>query len=193
MKFDVKSTEFEIDTSNLSIVGKHNIYNSMAGSVAARLLDLRKEVIKDSLRDFQNANHRLESLGFVRGIEFINDSKATNINAAWFALESMNRPVIWIAGGQDKGNDYEQLLPLVRQKVKAIVCLGDNNAQIIRAFGALPMPIVETKSAAEAAKTAYLIGEPGDIVLLSPACASFDLFDNYEDRGNKFKQAVCDL
>lgn len=193
MKFNIGPEEFDIDTSDLAIVGKHNIYNSMAGGIAARLLDLRKDMIKESLGDFQNAHHRLESLGFVRGVEFINDSKATNINAAWFALETMNRPVIWIVGGQDKGNDYSQLLSLVKDKVKAIVCLGRNNHRIIEAFGQLNLPLIETISAEEAAKTAYLMGNPGDIVLLSPACASFDLFENYEDRGDKFKKAVFDL
>jgi UDP-N-acetylmuramoylalanine--D-glutamate ligase len=193
MKFNVGSEEFDIDTNDLSIVGKHNIYNGMAGGITARLLDLRKNIIKESLSDFQNTNHRLESSGSVRGIEFINDSKATNINAAWFALETMNRPVIWIAGGQDKGNDYAHILPLVAKKVKAIVCLGKNNEKIIRAFSELGIAIIETMSAREAVKAAYLLGKPGDVVLLSPACASFDLFENYEDRGNQFKQAVCDL
>ena len=193
MKINVKSEEFEMDTRELSIVGKHNIYNSMAGAIAARLLDLRKEVIRESLSDFQNAGHRLEVVGHVRGIEFINDSKATNINSAWFALETMNRPVVWIMGGQDKGNDYTLIRDLVRQKVKAIVCLGKNNGRIMKAFGDLGLPITETHAAADAVKAAYLLGQPGDIVLLSPACASFDLFENFEDRGDQFKKAVYNL
>ncbi len=193
MKISMNTGEFEMDTKDLSIVGKHNIYNSMAGGIAARILDLRKEMIKDSLSSFQNVEHRLESIGYVRGIEFINDSKATNINAAWFALETMNRPVIWIAGGQDKGNDYAQLFHLVREKVKAIVCLGKENSRIIEAFSGLDVPVIATLTASEAVKTAYMCGSPGDVVLLSPACASFDLFENYEDRGNQFKHAVYDL
>lgn len=193
MKINVKSEELEMDTRELSIVGKHNIYNSMAGGIAARLLDLRKEVIKESLSDFQNASHRLEVVGHVRGIEFINDSKATNINSAWFALETMNRPVVWIVGGQDKGNDYTLIRDLVREKVKAIVCLGKDNKRIIKSFGDLGLPVTETRSAADAVKAAYLLGQPGDVVLLSPACASFDLFEDFEDRGNQFKKAVYDL
>lgn len=193
MKFNIKSEDFEMDTNDLAIVGKHNIYNGMASAIAARLLDLRKEVIKDSLGNFENAGHRLESVCFVRGIEFINDSKATNVNAAWYALETMNRPVIWIVGGQDKGNDYSMLLPLVRDKVKAIVCLGKDNRGILQAFSATGLPVMETQSTAEAVKAAYASGKPGDVVLLSPACASFDLFENYEDRGNQFKVAVYDL
>jgi UDP-N-acetylmuramoylalanine--D-glutamate ligase len=193
MKIFIKSEEFEMDTSELSIVGKHNIYNSMASGIAARLLDLRKDVIKESLSDFQNASHRLEEVAQVRGITFINDSKATNINAVWFALETMNRPVIWVVGGQDKGNDYGLLHELVREKVKAIVCLGKDNHRIIKAFQDLNLPMMETQTAAEAVKTAYLFGDPGDVVLLSPACASFDLFENFEDRGEQFKKAVYDL
>ena len=193
MKFFIKSEEFEMDTSELSIVGKHNVYNSMASGIAARLLDLRKDVIKESLSDFQNAAHRLEEVARVRGITFINDSKATNINAAWFALETMNRPVVWIVGGQDKGNDYTLIHELVKKKVKAIVCLGKDNRRIINSFQDLSLPMIETGSAAEAVKAAYLFGDPGDVVLLSPACASFDLFENFEDRGEQFKQAVYDL
>ncbi len=185
--------EFDMDTKDLPIIGKHNIYNSMAGGITARILDLRKEMIKESLSSFQNIEHRLESLGYIRGIEFINDSKATNINAAWFALETMNRPVIWIAGGQDKGNDYTQLLQLAGEKVKAIVCLGKDNSRIIEAFSGLEIPILESQSASEAVASAYMCGNPGDVVLLSPACASFDLFDNYEDRGEQFKYAVYNL
>jgi UDP-N-acetylmuramoylalanine--D-glutamate ligase len=193
MKINMNTEEFEMDTKDLPIIGKHNIYNSMAGGITARILDLRKEMIKESLSSFQNIEHRLESVGYVRGIEFVNDSKATNINAAWFALETMNRPVIWIAGGQDKGNDYTQLLQLVGEKVKAIICLGKDNSRVMEAFAGLDIPILETHSAAEAVTSAYVYGSPGDVVLLSPACASFDLFDNYEDRGEQFKHAVYNL
>lgn len=193
MKFNVKSEEFEIDTNELAIVGKHNIYNSMASGITARLLDLRKDLIKESLGNFENAGHRLESVCYVRGVEFINDSKATNVNAAWYALETMNKPVIWVMGGQDKGNDYSLLMPLVREKVKAMVCLGKDNRRILETFGTIGMPIIETQNVEDAVKQAYQLGSPGDVVLLSPACASFDLFDNYEDRGNQFKQAALTL
>ncbi|MFO7977902.1 MAG: UDP-N-acetylmuramoyl-L-alanine--D-glutamate ligase [Bacteroidales bacterium] len=193
MSIHINSEEFNMDTQALGIKGKHNIYNSMASGIAARLVDIRKEFIKESLCDFQNIEHRLESLGSVRGIEFINDSKATNVNSTWYALETMNRPVIWIAGGQDKGNDYDTLMHMVKQKVKAIICLGKDNSRIIEAFGGVVPTIIETQSATEAAKTAYMAGAPGDVVLLSPACASFDLFENYEDRGTQFKKAVYAL
>lgn len=193
MKRNLNTEEFEMETKDLSIVGKHNVYNSMAGGITARILDLRKEMIKESLSDFQNVEHRLESVAYVRGVEFINDSKATNINAAWFALETMNRPVVWVAGGQDKGNDYSALMHLIKAKVKAIVCLGKNNSRLIEMFSGLELPIVETHSAPEAVKSAYLYANPGDVVLLSPACASFDLFENYEDRGKQFKHAVYNL
>lgn len=165
----------------------------MASGIAARLLDIRKEVIREGLSDFQNVEHRLEPLGFVRGIEFINDSKATNVNSTWYALESMNKPVIWVVGGQDKGNDYSGLLELVEKKVKAIVCLGKDNRRIKEVFGAIVPAIFETRTARDAVKAAFLAGVPGDVVLLSPACASFDLFENFEDRGKQFKQAVYDL
>ena len=193
MNINIKSEEFSMDILELSLKGKHNIYNSMASGIAARLLDLRKEVIREGLSDFQNVEHRLESVGFVRGIEFINDSKATNVNSTWYALESMTRPVIWIVGGQDKGNDYSGLTELVHKKVKAIVCLGKDNSHIIKSFGGIVPSLFETRSATDAVKAAYLAGNPGDVVLLSPACASFDLFENFEDRGRQFKQAVYDL
>ena len=165
----------------------------MASGISARLLEIRKEVIREGLSDFQNVEHRLESVGYVRGIEFINDSKATNVNSTWYALESMTKPVIWIVGGQDKGNDYSDLGELVQKKVKAIVCLGKDNSHIIKVFGKMVPAIFETSSATDAVKAAYLAGNPGDVVLLSPACASFDLFENFEDRGKQFKQAVYDL
>lgn len=178
---------------NLALQGRHNVYNSMAAGITAKLLDIRNEVIKECLSDFENIEHRLEVVSNVHGIEFINDSKATNVNATWFALESINRPVVWIAGGVDKGNDYTMLSDLVREKVKAIVCLGKDNSRIKKFFGDLVEEIVETTSAEQAVVEAYYLGKKGDTVLLSPACASFDLFDNFEDRGNQFKNAVKKL
>jgi UDP-N-acetylmuramoylalanine--D-glutamate ligase len=177
----------------LAMQGKHNIYNSMAASVASKLFDIRKESIRESLSDFHNVEHRLEHVGKVHGIDFINDSKATNVNSTWYALESMSQPVIWIVGGQDKGNDYSQLKDLVKEKVKAIVCLGVDNKKIIKAFADVVESIVETDSALEAVKASYRLGKKGDVVLLSPACASFDLFENYEDRGRQFKTSVRSL
>lgn len=174
----------------LALQGKHNVYNSMAAGVAGKLVEIRKETIRESLSDFHNIDHRLELVGNVHGIEFINDSKATNVNSTWYALESMNNPVILILGGVDKGNDYSMLNDLVKQKVKAIICLGADNKKIIRAFGGMVETITEARSAKEAVAQAYKLGKKGDTVLLSPACASFDLFDNYEDRGTQFKEAV---
>ncbi|MBA3971349.1 MAG: UDP-N-acetylmuramoyl-L-alanine--D-glutamate ligase [Bacteroidetes bacterium] len=174
----------------LALQGKHNIYNSMAAGVTGKLVDIRKETIRESLSDFHNIDHRLELVGNVHGIEFINDSKATNVNSTWYALESMNNPVILILGGVDKGNDYSMLTDLVKSKVKAIICLGTDNKKIIKAFGGLVETILEAKSAKEAVAQSYKIGKKGDTVLLSPACASFDMFENYEDRGTQFKQAV---
>jgi len=174
----------------LALQGKHNLYNSMAAGVASKLVEIRKESIRESLSDFHNIEHRLEVVGNVHGIEFINDSKATNVNSTWYALESMNNPVILILGGIDKGNDYSMLNDLVKQKVKAIICLGADNKKIIKAFNGMVETILEANSAKEAVAQAYKIGKKGDTVLLSPACASFDLFENYEDRGTQFKQAV---
>jgi len=174
----------------LALQGKHNIYNSMAAGVTGKLVDIRKETIRESLSDFHNIDHRLEVVGNVHGIEFINDSKATNVNSTWYALESMNNPVILILGGVDKGNDYSMLNELVKEKVKAIICLGTDNKKIMKAFGEMVETIVEAKSAKEAVAHAYKLGKKGDTVLLSPACASFDMFENYEDRGTQFKQAV---
>lgn len=177
----------------LALQGKHNVYNSMAASMAARIVDVRKEIIRESLMDFQNVEHRLEFVASINGIEFINDSKATNVNSTWYALESMEKPVVWICGGQDKGNDYNELLDLVKQRVKAIVCLGKDNSKIISAFKDVVDIIVETDNAADAVAASYKIGKKGDVVLLSPACASFDLFQNYEDRGMQYKAAVRSL
>lgn len=183
-------TTFEMSMIELALKGKHNVYNSMAAGIAARVLEIRKDVVRESLSDFQNVEHRLEHVATVHGIEFINDSKATNVNSAWYALESMHKPVIWVVGGQDKGNDYAQLHDLVKSKVKAIVCLGKDNEKIKKAFGDLKISITETSSAEQAVRTAYEHGEKGDVVLLSPANASFDLFENYEERGRRFKAAV---
>lgn len=183
-------TTFNMTILELALQGRHNVYNSMAAGIAARVLDIRKEIVRESLSDFQNVEHRLEHVALVHGIEFINDSKATNVNATWYALESMDKPVIWVAGGQDKGNDYAQLHDLVKQKVKAIVCLGTDNSKLHKAFGDLGKHMVDVSSAEQAVQAAYALAERGDAVLLSPACASFDLFVNYEDRGRRFKAAV---
>lgn len=184
---------FSMTIQELALQGNHNIYNSMAAGIAARIIEVRKDIIRESLSDFQNIEHRLEFVTKVHGIEFINDSKATNVNSTWYALESMQNPVIWIVGGQDKGNDYSMLNDMVKEKVKAIVCLGLDNKKIIDAFSGIVKDIVEVGSAQEAVSKAYHMGKKGDTVLLSPACASFDLFENYEDRGNQFKQAVRSL
>lgn len=177
----------------LALQGKHNLFNSMATGVTGRILELRKEVIRESLMHFENVEHRLEFVAKVAGITFINDSKATNINSTWYALESQEKDVIWIAGGEDKGNDYSELFPLVKDRVKALICLGMDNTKLIDAFADKIDVVLETKSAVEAVQQAYELGYEGDTVLLSPACASFDLFENYEERGRLFKQAVRSL
>jgi len=186
-------THLSMSIYELGLQGKHNLYNSMAAGVAASILDLRKENIRESLRDFKSLEHRLESVTKVSGIEFINDSKATNINSTWYALETMQHPTVWIAGGVDKGNEYEVLTNLVKNKVRMIVCLGTQISKLHRAFGQHVDLIVNSGSMPEAVKLAYHFAEKGDNVLLSPACASFDLFENYEDRGIQFKQAVRNL
>ncbi len=177
----------------LALQGKHNLYNSMAAGISARVLEIRKEVVRESLSDFKNVEHRLEHVASVHGIEFINDSKATNVNSTWYALESFNKPVILILGGVDKGNDYSMLMELVKDKVKGIICLGTDNKKILKTFKDIVPAIVEVASAEKAVQAAYQMGKKGDVVLLSPACASFDLFENYEDRGRQFKQAVKSL
>tara|TARA_R110002049_G_scaffold6899_3_gene41978 strand:+ start:202 stop:1545 length:1344 start_codon:yes stop_codon:yes gene_type:complete len=189
----VNNQLFEMSIHDLALQGRHNLYNSMASGISGRVLDLRKEVIRESLTDFQNIEHRLEHVTTVHGIEFINDSKATNVNSTWYALESMDKPTVWIVGGVDKGNDYSMLFELVKDKVKAIICLGTDNQKIIDAFGDKVEQIVEAGTAREAVTKSYELGTKGDVVLLSPACASFDLFDNYEDRGHQFKTAVRSL
>lgn len=175
---------------DLALKGKHNAQNSLASGIASRILEIRKESIRESLSDFVNVEHRLEFVAKVHGIEFINDSKATNVNSTWFALESMDKPTVWIVGGVDKGNDYSELTELVKHHVKAIICLGKDNQKIIDAFGGMVETIVEASSAMEAVAYGYRLAKKDETVLLSPACASFDLFENYEERGNLFKEAV---
>jgi UDP-N-acetylmuramoylalanine--D-glutamate ligase len=193
MKLNVHNNSFDMTIFDLSLQGKHNLYNSMAAGLSGSILNLRKDDIRECLSDFQGVEHRLERFLRVHNIEFINDSKATNVNSVWYALESMTTPVIWIVGGVDKGNDYSMLFDLVKEKVRAIVCLGKDNSKIIAAFRGKVKDIVDTKSMEEAVRTAYFLAKKGDTVLLSPACASFDLFNNYEDRGHKFKEVVRNL
>jgi UDP-N-acetylmuramoylalanine--D-glutamate ligase len=182
--------EFTMPLSNLTLQGKHNVKNAMASAMTAQLLKVRKQTIKESLSNFEGAEHRLENVQKVKEVQYINDSKATNVNATFYALECMDNPTVWIVGGVDKGNDYHDLLPLVREKVKAIVCLGVDNKKIIETFSNVVDIIVETAGAEEAVKVSAKLAAKGDNVLLSPACASFDLFENFEDRGRKFKKAV---
>ncbi len=193
MKVKIQHNTFDMIIEQLALQGKHNLYDSMAAAITGRLLDIRNIVLRESLGDFVNAEHRLESVARVHGIEFVNDSKATNVNSTWYALESFNKKIIWIAGGQDKGNDYEFLKDLVQERVKAIVCLGADNTKIKKAFSGIVPEIAETTDMWEAVNMAYRLGTPDDVVLLSPSCASFDLFENYEDRGNQFKHAVRNL
>jgi UDP-N-acetylmuramoylalanine--D-glutamate ligase len=178
---------------DFALKGKHNQYNTMAASLAAALIEIKKEKIREAVQNFQSLEHRMEPVATVRGVEFINDSKATNVNSTWYALESMTKPVILILGGIDKGNDYSLIMDMVKEKVKAIICLGADNRKIHEAFGNTISPIVNTGGAPEAVHAAFHFANKGDVVLLSPACASFDLFENYEDRGNQFKQAVREL
>lgn len=190
---NINKDTFTMPISTLTVKGKHNIKNAMAATMAAQLLRVRKESIKESLSSFEGAEHRLENVAKIYGVEYINDSKATNVNATFYALECMDKQTVWIVGGVDKGNDYNDLLPLVREKVKAIVCLGLDNDKIKNIFGNVVDIVVETAGAEEAVKVARKLSEKGDAVLLSPACASFDLFENYEDRGRQFKTAVRSL
>lgn len=190
---NINNNNFIMSIQDLGLSGRHNVYNSMAAGIAARLFDVRKELVRESLSNFESLEHRLEKVAKVGGVEFINDSKATNVNSTWYALESITKPIIWIAGGVDKGNDYEVLKPLVEKKVKALVCLGVDNRPLHQAFNKTVDLLVNTQDMIEAVSAAYRLAKPGDIVLLSPACASFDLFENYEDRGKKFKSAVRNL
>jgi len=178
---------------DFALKGKHNQYNTMAACVASTTMDISKEKIREAVQDFQGLEHRMEYVVTIRGVEFINDSKATNVNSTWYALESMEKPTVLIMGGIDKGNDYSLIEELVKEKVKAIICLGADNRKIHDAFGTIVSTIVNTDNAVDAVKAAFHLSSKGDVVLLSPACASFDLFKNYEDRGNQFKRAVKEL
>ena len=182
-----------MSVNDFALKGIHNQYNTMAACVAASTMEIRKEKIRDAVSTFKNLEHRMEPVATIRGVEFINDSKATNVNSTWYALESMSKPVILILGGVDKGNDYSLITELVKEKVKAIICLGTDNRKIHEAFGNTVSTIVNTTNAIEAVQAAFHFASKGDVVLLSPACASFDLFKNYEDRGNQFKKAVKEL
>ena len=193
MEVNINHEEFEIKTGEVSLEGKHNMKNAMAATSVAQILKIRKETIRESLSNFQGVEHRLEKVLKIQNVQYINDSKATNVNAAFFALDSMTAPTVWIVGGVDKGNDYNDLMSLVREKVKAIICLGVDNKKIVDAFGNVVDIMVEVDNMSDAVITAKHIAEKGDTVLLSPACASFDLFQNYEDRGNQFKVAVQNL
>ncbi|MFP9114169.1 UDP-N-acetylmuramoyl-L-alanine--D-glutamate ligase [Flavobacterium sp. RHBU_3] len=190
---NITEKEFTMSINELSLEGKHNVKNAMAATAIAQLKNIRKKTIRESLSNFQGVEHRLEKVLKIQGVEYINDSKATNTNSTYFALESMTTPTVWIVGGVDKGNDYNELMALVREKVKAIVCLGVDNQKLVNAFGNVVDIMVETTSMADAVKTASKLAEKGDAVLLSPACASFDLFESYEDRGKQFKAAVQNL
>ena len=191
MKIDEKTTEIEVD--EISLKGIHNVKNTMAATIAARLLAVRDQSLRQSLKGFKGADHRLEEVKVVDGVTYVNDSKATNVNSVFFALDTIKTPIVWIVGGQDKGNDYQSLMPYVQEKVKAIVCLGVDNTPLLRSFASVMPNLVETRSMEEAVRLAKHFAAAGDTVLLSPACASFDLFDNYEHRGNMFKEAVAKL
>ena len=190
---DFRNDVFSMPARDLSLKGRHNVYNSMAAGIAGRVLEIRNEFIRKALTAFPGVEHRLERVLKIRDVEYVNDSKATNVNSAWYALECMTSPVVWIAGGTDKGNDYSQLLDMVKEKVRALICLGKDNGKLIERFGGAVEQCLEASSMAEAVKMAYKLSKPGDTVLLSPACASFDLFENYEDRGRQFKECVREL
>jgi UDP-N-acetylmuramoylalanine--D-glutamate ligase len=193
MEVSINNEEFQMKTGEVSLEGKHNMKNAMAATSVAQLMKIRKQTIRESLSNFQGVEHRLEKVLKIQNVQYINDSKATNVNATFFALDSMTVPTVWIVGGVDKGNDYTELMPLVREKVKAIICLGIDNKKIIDAFCDVVDMMVEVDNMRDAVNTARHIAEKGDAVLLSPACASFDLFQNYEDRGKQFKVAVQNL
>jgi UDP-N-acetylmuramoylalanine--D-glutamate ligase len=193
MLVKVKEQEMRMSINDFALKGKHNQYNSMAAGLAATVLDIRKEKIREAIQNFESLEHRMEPVATIKGVEYINDSKATNINSTWYALESMTKPVVLILGGVDKGNDYSVIEDLVKEKVKAIICLGINNEKIHAAFKSKVEVMADAGSAAAAVQMAYQLAAKGDVVLLSPACASFDLFKNFEDRGNQFKKAVKEL
>jgi UDP-N-acetylmuramoylalanine--D-glutamate ligase len=193
MMLRIQQERVTMSIYDFALKGKHNQYNTMAAGIAAATLGIRKDKIREAVTTFSSLEHRMEPVATVRGVEFINDSKATNVNSTWYALESMNKPTVLIMGGTDKGNDYTLIEELIKEKVKAIVCMGVDNAKIHEAFGNMVPVMVDTTSAEEAVQKAFSLSEKGDVVLLSPACASFDLFKNYEDRGAQFKSAVKDL
>lgn len=193
LKITIDNNQIIMPKENLALKGNHNIKNAMAASTVAHLLQIRKQTIRESLENFHGVEHRLEQVLKINKVQYINDSKATNVNATYYALESMDAPTIWIVGGTDKGNDYTELFSFVNEKVKAIICLGIDNEKLLENFGNMVDVIVETQFMQEAVKIAYKIAEAGDNVLLSPACASFDLFENYEDRGRQFKNAIRNL
>ncbi|MGO4904533.1 UDP-N-acetylmuramoyl-L-alanine--D-glutamate ligase [Flavobacterium sp. W20_MBD1_R3] len=193
MEIKINQEEFTMNTDHIALEGKHNMKNAMAATSVAKLMQIRKATIRESLSNFQGVEHRLEKVLKIQNVQYINDSKATNVNATFFALDSMNAPTVWIVGGVDKGNDYNELMSLVREKVKAIICLGVDNKKIIDVFGNVVDMMIEVSTMDDAVRMAQRLSEKGDVVLLSPACASFDLFENYEDRGNQFKQAVKNL
>ena len=193
MEININQEEFMMEIAQISLEGKHNLKNAMAATSVAQLMRIRKQTIRESLSNFQGVEHRLEKVLKIQNVQYINDSKATNVNATFFALDSMTMPTVWIVGGVDKGNDYTELMALVNEKVKAIICLGVDNKKIIDAFGNIVDMMVEVDNMYDAVNTAKHIAEKGDTVLLSPACASFDLFENYEDRGRQFKDAVRNL
>ena len=193
ININLNDENFIMPINKLALEGKHNVKNTMAATTVAQLMNIRKATIRESLTNFQGAEHRLEKVLKINNVQYINDSKATNVNATFFALDSMNTPTVWIVGGVDKGNDYDELMALVREKVKGIICLGVDNKKLADKFEGLVDMFVETTSMTEAVKIANKMAEKGDTVLLSPACASFDLFENYEDRGRQFKQAVKNL
>ncbi len=188
-----KEDECDMFLQELALGGRHNVYNSMAAAIAAKVMDIDNEAIRNGLSTFQAVEHRLEKVLSIGDVLYINDSKATNVDAAWYALECQTRPVVWIAGGTDKGNDYSSLVPLVQEKVKALICMGVDNAKLHDSFGSIVPQMHDVTSAEEAVKMAHKLAEAGDVVLLSPCCASFDLFKNYEDRGRQFKEAVRKL
>ena len=193
MEININEEEFVMETQYIALEGKHNMKNAMAATSVAKLMHIRKQTIRESLSNFQGVEHRLEKVLKIQNVQYINDSKATNVNATFFALDSMNTPTVWILGGVDKGNDYSELMSLVHEKVKAIICLGVDNKKIIDAFGNIVDMMIEVSSMQDAVTMAQRLAEKGDTVLLSPACASFDLFENYEDRGRQFKNAVQNL
>lgn len=193
IKITIDNNLFIMPIATLSLQGTHNVKNAMAASAVAQLLKIRKDTIRECMEHFQAVEHRLEKVLTINKVTYINDSKATNVNATFYALESMETPTVWIVGGVDKGNDYEPLLPLVNEKVKAIICIGVDNDKIVNAFGNIVEMMIETHSMDDAVQVAYRVADKGETVLLSPACASFDRFENYEDRGNQFKAAIRKL